>query len=53
VSPNPFRLIHGGRSDDPTPGLLIVGAAEVVTYTPALTSLRRLTAFWTLVPPPD
>ena len=27
----PFRLIHGGRSDEPTPGLLIVGAAEVVT----------------------
>ena len=27
----PFRLIHGGRNDEPTPGLLIVGAAEVVT----------------------
>ena len=27
----PFRLIHGGRSDETTPGLLIVGAAEVVT----------------------
>ncbi len=27
----PFRLIHGGRSDESTPGLLIVGAAEVVT----------------------
>ena len=31
VSGGPFRLIHGGRSDEPTPGLLIVGAAEVVT----------------------
>ena len=27
----PFRLIHGGRSEEPTPGLLIVGASEVVT----------------------
>ena len=27
----PFRLIHGGRSDEPTPGLLILGASEVVT----------------------
>ncbi len=27
----PFRVIHGGRSDDPTPGLLVVGASEVVT----------------------
>ncbi len=31
MSGGQFRLIHGGRSDDPTPGLLIVGAAEVVT----------------------
>ena len=31
MSGSPFRLIHGGRSDEPTPGLLIVGAAEVVT----------------------
>ena len=31
VSGGPFRLIHGGRNDEPTPGLLIVGAAEVVT----------------------
>ncbi|MFL5649267.1 MAG: imidazolonepropionase [Chloroflexota bacterium] len=29
----PFRLIHGGRSDEPSPGLLIVGASEVVTMT--------------------
>jgi imidazolonepropionase len=27
----PFRIIHGGRSDEPSPGLLIVGASEVVT----------------------
>ena len=26
-----FRVIDGGRSDEPTPGLLVVGAAEVVT----------------------
>ncbi len=31
MSGGPFRLIHGGRSDEPTLGLLIVGAAEVVT----------------------
>lgn len=31
MSGGPFRVIEGGRSDDPTPGLLIVGAAEVVT----------------------
>ena len=26
-----FRVIEGGRSEEPTPGLLVVGAAEVVT----------------------
>jgi imidazolonepropionase len=26
-----FRLIHGGRSDETPPGLLIVGAAEIAT----------------------
>ena len=31
MSGGPFRIIHGGRSDEPTPGLLIVGASEVVT----------------------
>ena len=31
MSGSPFRIIHGGLSDEPTPGLLIVGAAEVVT----------------------
>ncbi len=31
MSGGPFRVIEGGRSDEPTPGLLIVGAAEIVT----------------------
>jgi imidazolonepropionase len=31
LSGGTFRVIEGGRSDEPTPGLLIVGAAEVVT----------------------
>jgi imidazolonepropionase len=31
VSGGGFRVIEGGRSDEPTPGLLVVGAAEVVT----------------------
>ncbi len=31
VTGSPFRLIHGGRGEESTPGLLIVGAAEVVT----------------------
>ncbi len=31
MSGGPFRVIEGGRVDDATPGLLIVGAAEVVT----------------------
>ena len=31
MSGGPFRIIHGGLSEEPTPGLLIVGAAEVVT----------------------
>ncbi len=31
MSGGPFRLIHGGRSEEQTPGLLIVGASEVVT----------------------
>ena len=29
MSGGPFRFIEGGRVDDATPGLLIVGAAEV------------------------
>jgi imidazolonepropionase len=31
MSGSPFRLIHGGRSEESTPGLLVVGAAEVAT----------------------
>ena len=31
MSGGPFRLILGGRTEESTPGLLIVGAAEVVT----------------------
>ncbi len=31
MSGTAFRVIEGGRNDEPTPGLLIVGAAEVVT----------------------
>jgi imidazolonepropionase len=30
-SGGPFRVIEGGRTGEPTPGLLIVGASEVVT----------------------
>jgi len=31
VSGGPFRVIEGGRTGEPTPGLLIVGASEIVT----------------------
>ena len=31
MSGGPFRVIEGGRGEEPTPGLLVVGAAEVVT----------------------
>jgi imidazolonepropionase len=31
VSGSTFRVIEGGRSDEPTPGVLVVGAAEVAT----------------------
>jgi imidazolonepropionase len=31
LSTGGFRVIEGGRSDEPTPGLLVMGAAEVVT----------------------
>ena len=50
MSGGPFRLIHGGRSDEPSPGLLIVGASEVVTLAggvrkgPAQGDVGRLTA---------
>jgi imidazolonepropionase len=41
VSGGPFRVIEGGRSDEPTPGLLIVGAAEVVTLAGGFRSGER------------
>ena len=31
MSGSGFRVIKGGRSDEPSPGLLVVGASEVVT----------------------
>jgi imidazolonepropionase len=31
MSGGPFRVIEGGRTGEPTPGLLIVGASEIVT----------------------
>jgi len=31
VAGGPFRVIEGGRTGEPTPGLLVVGASEVVT----------------------
>ncbi len=31
MSGGPFRVIEGGRGDEPSPGLLIHGAAEIVT----------------------
>ncbi len=31
MSSGPFRVIEGGRTGEPTPGVLVVGAAEVVT----------------------
>ena len=31
TAPGPFRVIEGGRTAEPSPGLLIVGAREVVT----------------------
>jgi imidazolonepropionase len=36
-----FRVIEGGRSDEPTPGLLVVGAAEVVTMEGGIRSGER------------
>ena len=32
----PLRVIEGGRAAEPTPGLLIAGAGEVVTMTGGL-----------------
>ncbi len=31
MSGGPFRVIEGGRPAEPTPGLLVIGAAEIVT----------------------
>jgi len=31
VTGSPFRVIEGGRTGEPTPGLLVIGASEVVT----------------------
>ena len=31
MSGGPFRVIEGGRTGEPTPGILVVGASEVVT----------------------
>jgi imidazolonepropionase len=31
MSGGPFRVIEGGRTGEPTPGLLIIGASEIVT----------------------
>jgi len=31
TAPGPFRVIEGGRTAEPSPGLLVVGAREVVT----------------------
>ena len=31
MSAGPFRVIEGGRTGEPTPGLLIVGASEIAT----------------------
>ncbi|MBA2373255.1 MAG: hypothetical protein H0V74_03505, partial [Chloroflexi bacterium] len=45
-----FRVIEGGRGDEPTPGLLVVGAAEIVTMAggsragPSQADVVRLTA---------
>jgi imidazolonepropionase len=41
VSGGSFRVIEGGRVDEPSPGLLIVGAAEVVTMEGGLRAGER------------
>jgi imidazolonepropionase len=41
VTGGPFRVIEGGRTDEPTPGLLIVGAAEIVTMAGGVRSGER------------
>jgi imidazolonepropionase len=50
VTGGPFRVIEGGRGDEPVPGLLITGAAEVVTMAggvrrgPAQADVSRVSA---------
>jgi imidazolonepropionase len=50
MSGGPFRVIEGGRTGEPTPGLLIVGASEIVTMVggvrrgPTQGEVARLTA---------
>ena len=50
MSGGPFRVIEGGRTGEPTPGLLIVGASEIVTMAggvrrgPSQGEVARLTA---------
>jgi imidazolonepropionase len=41
VTGGAFRVIEGGRSDEPAPGLLIVGAAELVTMAGGVRSGER------------
>ena len=38
MSGGAFRVIEGGRTGEPTPGLLIVGATEIVTLAGGLAS---------------
>jgi imidazolonepropionase len=50
MSAGPFRVIEGGRTGEPTPGLLIIGASEIVTMAggvrrgPSQGEVGRLTA---------
>jgi imidazolonepropionase len=50
MSGGPFRVIEGGRTGEPTPGLLIVGASEIVTMAggvrrgPSQGEVARMTA---------
>jgi imidazolonepropionase len=41
VTGGPFRVIEGGRNEEPTPGLLIVGASEVITMAGGIRSGER------------
>jgi imidazolonepropionase len=50
MSGGPFRVIEGGRTGEPTPGLLVVGASEIVTMAggvrrgPSQGEVARMTA---------